>query len=540
MDPPHSATARTAPVTRFSLSWFLSASSAVLLTGTVASAGLTYWAVVQTRVWEDRVALARDSHAAHLHLKSDLYRLFKAHADTLLVGDARSGRAAAEAEAGIAEHLARIRAIIDQEIRIDGDRESEELRLLAVLERRIDDIRERYAALLDGAGRGMGGGVSAELVGLLNGDIDMVLADLISVALAGERDEVTEVIAGAEAFQYRLLVIATAILLLVTALTVAIAVMYRRQAARPLENLMQGVSALRQGDYAHAIPAEGATELRALAETLTDMAKGLATRERDLTGQARDLEARVAERTSELQTILIRLERVEASRRQMIADVSHELRTPMTIIQGEADIALRSGAADPDEVIDTFGRIRDAARHSSRIVEDLLLIASEEAGQLRLDLKTVDLDAALTEVAGMTQADVEIVPSRGGMLCRADPLRLRQCLLAIMNNALRYGGRHVRAWVERGAGHLDIHVEDDGPGMTETEKDKAFERFFRGSGALGSGVEGTGLGLPIVRSIMNAHGGQVDLLDAVRGGLVVRLRFPDPDHAPDPEPQNRG
>jgi signal transduction histidine kinase len=94
-----------------------------------------------------------------------------------------------------------------------------------------------------------------------------------------------------------------------------------------------------------------------------------------------------------------------------------------------------------------------------------------------------------------------------------------------MNNALRYGGQTVRAWVERRDDGFDILVEDDGPGMSDAEKDQAFHRFFRGSGAQSTGVEGTGLGLPIVRSIMAAHGGSVDLADRAGGGLVVRLRF---------------
>jgi two-component system, OmpR family, sensor kinase len=234
----------------------------------------------------------------------------------------------------------------------------------------------------------------------------------------------------------------------------------------------------------------------------------------------------VAERTSELQSILTRFEQVEASRRQMMADVSHELRTPLTIIQGEADIALRSGLDDPEQSSESFSRIRDAARHSNKIVDDLLLVAREEAGQLRLDLRSVDLEAALAEAADMAQARVEVLRLGKPAPARVDPVRLRQCLLAVMNNALRYGGQKVNAWVEQSGEGFDILVEDDGPGMSDSEKDQAFTRFFRGSGAQSTGIEGTGLGLPIVRSIMSAHGGQVHLADRDGGGLQVRLCFP--------------
>jgi signal transduction histidine kinase len=300
---------------------------------------------------------------------------------------------------------------------------------------------------------------------------------------------------------------------------------YRRSVMRPLSDLVEGADAYRQGSYGRVIAPRGALELRQLSVTLSEMAAEIAARERDLRHEARTLETSVNARTSELQTILTRFEQAEASRRQMMADVSHELRTPLTIIHGEADIALRSGLTDPVQSSESFSRIRDAARHSNRIVEDLLLVAREEAGQLRLDLRNVDLDAALVEAAGMAQARVEVLRLGRPAPARVDPVRLRQCLLAVMNNALRYGGQTVRAWVERREDGYAILIEDDGPGMSDTEKDQAFQRFFRGSGAQSTGVEGTGLGLPIVRSIMTAHGGSVDLSDRAGGGIVVRLGF---------------
>lgn len=262
-----------------------------------------------------------------------------------------------------------------------------------------------------------------------------------------------------------------------------------------------------------------------MPRAVSEMAAEIGARERDLRGEARQLESRVGERTAELQTILTRFEQVETSRRQMMADVSHELRTPLTIIQGEADIALRGGQVDPVAASESFSRIRDAARHSNRIVDDLLLVAREEAGQLRLDLRSVDLDAALADAASLAQSRVEVLRLGRPAPARVDPVRLRQCLLAVMNNALRYGGRNVTAWVEKGVEGFDILVQDDGPGMSDAEKDQAFDRFFRGSGAQSIGVDGTGLGLPIVRSIMAAHGGSVDLSDGESSGLVVRLRF---------------
>ncbi len=509
---------------RMRLSALLTLFAAALLAGALAGAGLTFWVVLKTQAQENRIALARASYGEHLGLQSNVYRLFKENADALLIGDRDGSALETQVTAEIATNLDEIRRIIALEIEVDGEEELEELQLLSAIERKIADIIDRYASFKPGDGA-TDIATEAQLAQLLDREIDQNLSELIAVALAGEREEIEVTMREAAAFRTLVTYLAVAIIGLMLASTLAVSFFYRSRVAKPLDALVRGADLYRSGNYESPIPARGATELSQLASTLSAMAGEIGARERDLRGEARKLEARVAERTSELQALLTRFEQVEASRRQMMADVSHELRTPLTIIQGEADIALRTGTTEPGERVESFSRIRDAARHSNRIVDDLLLISREEAGQLRLDLRNVDLGAALAEAADMALSKVDIVPLGQPAPCRVDPVRLRQCLLAVMNNALRYGGRTVRAWVERSAEGYDILVEDDGPGMSDAEKDQAFQRFFRGSGAQGTGVEGTGLGLPIVRSIMNAHGGSVDLADRKGGGLIVRLRF---------------
>jgi signal transduction histidine kinase len=506
------------------LSALLSLVSAVLLVGALASAGLTFWVVLRTAAIEERIGLARASYAEHQALNANLYQLFKEKADALLIGDRDKSALETEVKGRIDANLQEIQRIIAREIEVDGEEELEELQLLSMLDRSIRDVVLRYDGILQGA-RTEAPGAQQDLAVLLDRDIDKTLSDLIEIALAGEREEVAEAMQAAAEFRRLVAWLAGCVLGLMLVSTLVVVVIYRRLVMRPLADLVAGADAYRRGDYSATITATGAKELRHLATTLSDMAAEIGARERNLRTEARQLETRVNDRTSELQTILTRFEQVEASRRQMMADVSHELRTPLTIIQGEADIALRSGLDDPEQSSESFSRIREAARHSNRIVDDLLLVAREEAGQLRLDLRNVDLEAALAEAADMAQAQVEVVRLGKPAPARVDPIRLRQCLLAVMNNALRYGGQKVRAWVEQSATGFDILVEDDGPGMSDAEKDQAFMRFFRGSGAQSTGVEGTGLGLPIVRSIMSAHGGQVDLSDREGGGLVVRLRF---------------
>lgn len=209
-----------------------------------------------------------------------------------------------------------------------------------------------------------------------------------------------------------------------------------------------------------------------------------------------------------------------------MADISHELRTPLAIILGEADVALRTATHMGDDVSDALAWIRDSARHTNQIVEDLLTIARHEAGQLRLDRREVDLRKVVHDAAAMFPRTVEIDTPAEPVRLSADEVRLRQCVLALLQNARRYGGPGIRATVVPGASAIEIAVEDDGPGLSAAEKAHAFDRFFRGSNASGQGIEGSGLGLPVVSSIVEAHGGEVRLEDREEGGLRVVIALP--------------
>nr|MDJ0863012.1 HAMP domain-containing sensor histidine kinase [Gammaproteobacteria bacterium] len=207
-------------------------------------------------------------------------------------------------------------------------------------------------------------------------------------------------------------------------------------------------------------------------------------------------------------------------------DISHELRTPLTIILGEADVALRTVSGADESVSDALARIREAARHTNQIVNDLLTVARQEAGQLRLDRRDTDLCKILNDAAQMFPQDVTLNLPREIARLTVDGVRLRQSLLALFQNARRYGGANVSATLSATPDTLSIVVEDDGPGLSDDEKRHAFERFFRGSNASGSGAEGTGLGLPVVKSVVEAHGGTVALTDSDLGGLAVRIELP--------------
>lgn len=497
---------------------------ALLFAGLVAGlTTLTLRNIEQSRQWELRTELAHASLEEHLLLQSKVFQLLKQHGDAMVIGDRDRGTMERELRAKIAGSIMRIRAIIGNEIELVGEEEIEELELLARMERKIAEV----TTALERVPPGDRTAVEIEvLADLLDQAIDVELSSMIDEAIAEEREEVAETRAEAQAFRDTMRLVTWVSAVLSIAVLVAAIWSYLRLVHLPFARMMGVVRSYGKGDFSRDVRHEGGVELRRMSTVLTEMATLLRQREIDQKEQNEMLERRVSERTRELERLLRQIEMSEANRRQMMADISHELRTPLTIIRGEAEVALRGGDLPPDEASDAFARIRDSARHTTQIVDDMLLVARHEAGALRLDPQQIDLRQIIAAAQDIFGAPVDVDIASEHMVVRVDPLRMRQCLLSVLHNAARYGGPMIAIRVTDDADYTYIAVSDDGPGMSDEDKAQAFERFYRGANAAHTPREGTGLGLPIVRAIMEAHGGHAALMDAPTGGLTVLLSLP--------------
>lgn len=499
--------------------------SFLFLVVVAALSGLTLWNIDRSSFWDARVQLAQESYRAHLSLKSHVFQRLKQHGDALLIGDRDGGAGEAALREEIAGDIALIRDTIAREIKLVGEEEFEELALLAEMEREIDGIvrdLERFdaSAEIDFPAR------QRILTDLLDRRVDRDFAQTIAAALEEEQEEVNETLAEAAAFRDTVRIALIALSAIACLLVAAFGLAYLRLIHRPLAQLRAILARFRRGEWSEPVRIDGGREFRDLGGVMSDMAAGLAARETSQRGEAERLEAMVEARTAEQKRLLVQIERTEARRRRLLADISHELRTPLTIIQGEADVTLRGGAQPAETYQDALARIRDSAKHTNRIVDDLLLISRQEAGELRLERRETELGSALQEAVDVFANDIEVVLPETPVRAHVDRLRLRQCLLAVFQNAKRHGGPNVRARIEVDGGKPRIVIEDDGPGLSDAEKDQAFDRFFRGSDASRGDAEGHGLGLPIVRSVIEAHGGTVALEDAEPSGLRVVITLP--------------
>jgi signal transduction histidine kinase len=283
---------------------------------------------------------------------------------------------------------------------------------------------------------------------------------------------------------------------LVLVATVALGAVLATRIVRPLRRMAGTAAEIDAGDLSHRIHAQGPRdEMRVLADAFDHM--------------------------------LDRLEDAFARQRAFVADASHELRTPLTVIRGQLEVLARQKHVDLAEVRRTERTARVELVRMQRLIDDLLVLARADEGVL-VSPREVRLEPFVEEVRdGLVEtADRRFeLAGRPSGTVRADPDRLRQALYNLLGNAIEYTrpGGLVRLVVEPHDGAIELAVEDDGPGIAVTERDRVFDRFHRADARRGSGA---GLGLSIVRAIAEAHGGSVAATASPEGGGRVAMTLP--------------
>ncbi len=283
---------------------------------------------------------------------------------------------------------------------------------------------------------------------------------------------------------------------------------------------------------------------REAEQLLESKARELYLRNRELAEAAATLEARVAERTADLETALSAADAAARARLAFLAMVSHELRTPLNAIIGGLDLI---GEAPLDEEQRRHLRmIGGSAEALLRIIGDILDLAGLESGKVALERGPFDASALLAdtlesfraqaEAKGLT-LDLDAAGLAPGWI-ESDAARIRQMLVNLVGNALKFtaqGG--VRVAARRLPGPvLEITVEDTGPGLSEADRERLFEPFLRAGRAGRDSLGGTGLGLAICRRIAEALGGTVEATSATQGGARFEIRLPVRDATPPAAP----
>jgi signal transduction histidine kinase len=258
----------------------------------------------------------------------------------------------------------------------------------------------------------------------------------------------------------------------------------------------------------------------------------------DVTAQNRATAARVEterELALELSSQNERLREADELKDRFVANVSHELRAPLTAIRGYVEIVLGTEPGPLTEEQERCLQIIDlSCNQLLRVVGDLLLIGTSEAGQLVLEIGEVNPTTLLEECIAVARpaADakqIELLLAGSGRIpsIAGDPGRLSQAVGNIISNAIKFTeAGQVEVRVHADPGRAVIEIVDTGPGVPASEVDRLFVPFFRASTAARQAVPGAGLGLGIAKEIVEAHGGRISLDTWEGSGTSVRLELP--------------
>ncbi|HEX2779695.1 MAG TPA: ATP-binding protein [Gemmatimonadaceae bacterium] len=247
-----------------------------------------------------------------------------------------------------------------------------------------------------------------------------------------------------------------------------------------------------------------------------------------------DVTERVA-RENELRDALERAEVASQAKSEFLASMSHELRTPLAAIVGYMDL-LEGEMVGPVEPLqrDYLGRVKSAARHLMSIIEEILTFSRVEAGKETLLVETVNVNELVREVEALFEPQartkslgLEMVLPADVVLIRSDATKLRQILINLLGNALKFtDAGHVSLEVARAGSDVVFSVSDTGPGITVADRQRVFDAFTQLDQSHRRRKGGTGLGLPVSRKLAHLLGGDLVVGEARGGGAMFTLRLP--------------
>jgi len=513
----------------------------IVAAAVLAMGAMIYLTLRGTDFYRERVAFAHQQLAAMTALAKSANHYTEQVTEVLLLGEAEMPdfiRAREEVEANFAvlqrvtrAELAFLEGQPEAEVAAEAQ-EFEQIEVLHRLYREVDRAVERVFLHNAGARRVEALGIfRAEIESRLNADLERLLAE----AIAGERAEVAAAETAAEELSRRLTIALAVVALLSLTVSLGAALLLMRSLSGSIGRLMEGAAAIGQGSLRHRIAVTGNDELAVLSRRFNEMADQIEDQQRRLMLAKSDLESQILERTAELQEANARLQHLDRSRLQFLADISHELRTPLTIVRGEAEVSLRGASRSLEEYRDTLERIAREVVQMSQLVDDLLFLARSEADTVRFETRPVVLQDVLAEAVA---AGNSLTRPGGVGLDRdwpdepirvdADPQRLKQAVVILVDNAFKYSENSdpVRVTASRNGDFAEVTVIDHGPGIASDDLPYVFDRFYRGGEVRSGEFGGSGLGLSIAKWIAEKHGGGISVTSEPYCETAFRIRLP--------------
>ncbi|OGX68258.1 MAG: hypothetical protein A2189_05630 [Paenibacillus sp. RIFOXYA1_FULL_44_5] len=224
-----------------------------------------------------------------------------------------------------------------------------------------------------------------------------------------------------------------------------------------------------------------------------------------------------------------RLENNYQKQKQFTADASHELRTPLTIIESYASLLKRWGHKDENIRAEAIEAIQSEAARMKALTASLLKLAEMDAEE-QLNLQRVDIlplvRSTALEIGQTFQRDIDVHAIVEQIGVMADQQKLKQLLIILLDNALKYSEKKIRLFVEKAPHHVIIRVMDRGIGIPAEHIPLIFERFFRVDQARNRKTGGVGLGMSIAQKIVQQHNGEIDISSKNKIGTTITVKLP--------------
>ena len=278
---------------------------------------------------------------------------------------------------------------------------------------------------------------------------------------------------------------------------------------KPLNRIEETAAAIAEGDLSARLPSVNPrTEVGRLTKSLNTMLSRI-------------------EKSFEVQT------ESEDKLRRFVADASHELRTPLTAIRGFAELHRQGAVVGEEKTLELVSRIEKESIRMSTLVEDLLLLARlDQSRELTFD--PVDINYLVNEAIASARAagpdhEITITSNADEVFVLGDSMRIHQAIANLLANARTHtpAGSKIKVEIFQDESSTQISVSDNGPGLSQEDQSRIFERFFRADPArVRASGEGSGLGLAIVDAIMKAHGGSVSVDSTLGLGSTFKIVFP--------------
>ncbi len=272
-----------------------------------------------------------------------------------------------------------------------------------------------------------------------------------------------------------------------------------RRISRPVIALKEAAAAVAEGDYSRETAVTNCSELDQLTASFNYMKE--------------------------------RIQQVEKMRQELMANISHELRTPLTTIRGFIQ-AILDGVVPSGEQKKYLETAREEVDRLTRLVQDLLDLARIKTGSIRLDLNLLDAGELVRKVAAefavVAEKRIIMVEAEEGLIIQGDHDRIRQILINLLSNAVKYTNPDGEIWIraKHEGGQAVISVWDNGLCIPEAEIEHIFEKFYRIDRSRNTATGGTGLGLAVVKELVELHNGKVSAWSSPGEGTEITFYLP--------------